>query len=274
MAGLGQRFKDAGQTTAKPFIQVGGKSVLKHLTDILPNDWKIFFAIGDHLKADDTEHQIQLLNKKNYKIIYVPYSARGPVDTVCAVIPFLDPDQPVLISYCDYTMIWDADDFVEKIKKIQADAAIISYKGFHPTYLGPNSYCHLQIGENNLVQNIQEKKLYSGDIHSEWTSCGMYYFKSVDFLSDCLSEQLKQNLCYKAVERSEYYTSLALLAMKNKIPELMILNYEIKYFIQFGTPFDIEKYKYWYDAIVLKSKIDSKSVEKNYWLDYFTQLIF
>ncbi len=252
MAGLGQRFKDAGESTPKPFIQVGEKSAVKHLTDVLPDDWKIFFAIRDHLKSTDTENEIKKLNKKNYEIIYVPYSSRGPIDTVFAAMPVLNSEQPVIVSYCDYTMIWNATDFISKIKSTNSDAAVVSYRGFHPTYLGPNSYCHLNVDENNFVQQLQEKKLFTKDIESEWTSCGMYYFKSANFLKNCLSEQLHQDLCYRADSKSEFYTSLSLQAMKNKIPDIKILNYEIKYFIQFGTPFDIQLYNYWSNYFSLK----------------------
>lgn len=248
MAGLGQRFKDSGEAVAKPFVPVGEKSALKHLTDILPAEWKIYFAIGDHLRSAETELEIQKLNKENYEIIYVPYSSRGPIDTVQSVLPYLNLDQPVIVSYCDYTMIWNPEKFIAEIQKTNSDAAIVSYKGFHPTYLGPNSYCHLLVDENQFVTDLQEKKLFTENLQTEWTSCGMYYFKSADFLKECLSEQLKQDLCYRTAsqpERAEYYTSLALKAMKNKNPETKILNYEIKYFIQFGTPFDVQVYAYW-----------------------------
>lgn len=246
MAGLGQRFKDSGETVAKPFVTVGDQSALKHLTDILPEDWKIYFAVGDHLRSVQTELEIQKLNRPNYELKYVPYSARGPIDTVRSVLPELDNNEPVIVSYCDYTMIWDAAEFINQIQKTKSDAAIVSYKGFHPTYLGPNSYCHLQVDENSFVTDLQEKKLFTGDLQSEWTSCGMYYFKSAAFLQDCLSEQEKQNLCYQREgKNSEFYTSLSLKAMKNKKPEIKILNYQIPYFIQFGTPFDIQLYEYW-----------------------------
>lgn len=245
MAGLGQRFKDVGNDVAKPFIVVGGKSVLKHLTDVIPDDWKIFFAVGEHLKSSETENKIKNLNKMNYEIIYVPYSPRGPIDTVKVALPFLDSEKPVVVSYCDYTMVWNAENFLAQIQKTNSEAAIVSYKGFHPTYLGPNSYCHLKVDENNFVTEIQEKKLFTDNIQNEWTSCGLYYFKSGDFLNQCLDEQLKQNLCYRRDGKdSEFYTSLALLAIKNKKPEIKILNYEIERFIQFGTPFDIQLYEY------------------------------
>ncbi len=275
MAGLGQRFKDAGELKPKPFIQIGEKSALKNLTDILPDDWKIFFAVGDHLKSTDTENEIKKLNKKNYEIIYVPHSPRGPIDTVSAALPALNSEQPVIVSYCDYTMIWNAVDFISKIKSTNSDAAVVSYRGFHPTYLGPNSYCHLNIDENNFVQQLQEKKLFTDNIDSEWTSCGMYYFKSANFLKECLSEQLNQNLCYRADDKAEFYTSLSLQAMKNKTPEMKILNYEIKYFIQFGTPFDINRFQFWYSYFVLKkeilnSNIKFTSVEEMYWSNYFS----
>ena len=50
-------------------------------------------------------------------------------------------------------MIWDAADFLQQINITNVDAAIVSYKGFQPTYLGPNSYCHLKVDEKNFADS-------------------------------------------------------------------------------------------------------------------------
>lgn len=237
MAGLGQRFKDQSDKNPiykdpKPFVQVHNKYVIEYLVEQFSTDWKLFFVVNEDLE----EKYIQFLKErfKNSMIVKTPYSERGPIDTVLAAWPYVQKDEPTLVSYCDYSLRWDATHFEKTVADV--DAAVVGYTGFHPTFLGPNSYCHYLV-DGSYVQELQEKKLYTGKLDTEWTSCGLYYFKSADFLNRCLQEQLKQNLNYNG---KEFYTSLALQAAKNANPQLKILNYPIKTFIQLGTPFDIE----------------------------------
>lgn len=239
MAGLGQRFKDQGYDTPKPFIQVDQKFIFQHLTDTFPTDWKIFFVINKDLETLYQKEIIQLY--PDSELIKIDYSERGPVDTVNAAIPFLNSIEPVIVTYCDYSLIWDAEHFEKKMKSTAPDAAVIGIKGFHATYSGPNTYCHYQV-RDQFVSHLQEKQMYSTDIYQEWTSCGMYYFKNKALLQKSLEEQLLQGLSF---HNKEYYISLALQAMLNKNPEFKILNYPVKNMIQFGTPFDIQTYEYW-----------------------------
>lgn len=234
MAGLGQRFKDSGYTDPKPFIKIKNKFMFEYLVEKFPIHWNIFFVINEDLE----NKYINILNLKNLhsKIIKTKYSERGPIDTVLTALPYLDLNEPTIISYCDFSLEWIASDFEEKI--LDYDAAVVGYTGKHQTFLGPNSYCHYLV-QNDQVTELQEKKLYTDSLENEWTSCGLYYFKSAAFLKGCLAEQEKQNLCYN---NQEYYTSLSLQAALNINPNLRILNYQIYKFYQFGTPFDIDLY--------------------------------
>lgn len=303
MAGLGQRFKKSKNNSSginienlhdnlpKPFIVVAGKSILQHLTDALPKNAEYYFAIGRHLLDDLSEEfinsEIQKLAKKNHQIIYIDFSERGPIDTVLQTLPFVNPALPTCVSYCDYTMKWDFKIFFYSIVKSQAQAAIVSYTGFHPTFLGPNSYCHLRVKEDLAQQNfynpntdfsyswvtdIQEKKLFTGKLENEWTSCGLYYFKSADFLSQCLQAQLDQNLCHQS---GEYYTSLAIKAMMLKDQSLRVLNFPISHIVQMGTPFDVQRFQFWYDYFILKKEQTTPGIsftkqEEKYWREYFS----
>ncbi len=234
MAGLGQRFKDQNFVVPKPFIRIKDRCVIEYLVDQFPNSWKLFFVINEEL---DSQY-IDILQRKypQGKIVKTKYSTRGPIDTVLAAIPFLDENQPTVVTYCDYTFKWSAENFERAVKEAEADAAIVGYTGFHPTFLGPNSYCHYVVN-GPWVLELQEKKLYTGKLESEWTSCGLYYFRSAKFLNHCLQEQLRQNLNYNG---KEFYVSLAVQAVINQNAQTKVLNYPIDHFTQLGTPFDIE----------------------------------
>lgn len=228
MAGLGQRFSKQGYTDPKPFIQIHGATVIEHLIHQFPKHWKLFFVVNENLES-------KYIQQLPSTVIKTSYSERGPLDTVLASLPHLEKDQPTLVSYCDFSLRWDPRDFEKAVSNV--DAAVVGYTGFQPTFLGPNTYCHYLV-EGQWVKELQEKKLYTGKLETEWTSCGLYYFKSAKFLEECLAEQLRQNLNYA---EKDFYISLALQAMLNTSSKLSVLNYPIKTFIQFGTPFDIER---------------------------------
>lgn len=275
MGGLGQRFKDLGHSIPKPFISVGDKPVFQHLVNSFSYDWKYFFVINQHLSELKAEEKLKLLFP-DCTVIVCNYSTRGPIDTVLTCLPYLNATKSVLVSYCDYSLIWNPTDFENFVKDHQTDAAIIGYQGFHPTYFGPNSYCHLKISSNqnpkqtsNLdvadvqeVFDIQEKTLFTSNLETEITSCGAYYFKTANFLKECLDEQLNQNLNCKG----EFYISLAVKAMMNLQEEerkkqesrqantLKIHYYPVSHFVQFGTPTDIERYQFWNSVILKKEK--------------------
>lgn len=239
MAGRGQRFKDQAHRNKnyqapKPFVKVKDKYVIEHLVEQFPNHWKLFFVVNQEL--DSKYIHFLKTHFVSATVVQTEYSSRGPLDTVLSALPFVSLDEPTIVTYCDYTLRWDVNHFEKTVYNKQVDAAVVGYTGFHPTFLGPNSYCHYLVNEGQILE-LQEKKLYTGQLETEWTSCGLYYFKSAVFLQECLAEQQRQDLNYNG---KEFYTSLALQAMKNVNPKIQILNYPISSFIQMGTPFDIE----------------------------------
>lgn len=234
MAGQGQRFKDKDFLEPKPFILIKNRRMIEYLIEKFSPEWKLFFVVNETLEPC----YIDFLQNKypESKIIKTPYSERGPIDTVLAAWPFLKRSEPAIVTYCDYTLRWNPQYFEKKVIETQADAAVVGYTGFHPTFLGPNSYCHYLV-KDQWVTQLQEKKMYTGKLETEWTSCGLYYFKSAEYLKYCLDEQLKQNLNYNG---REYYVSLAIQAALNTQPHTKILHYPIDHFTQLGTPFDIQ----------------------------------
>lgn len=275
VAGLGTRFSNQGILTPKPMTEVMGRPAIQYLIDCFPSSWQLVFVIGEHFRESDLVETIKRIRPGSF-IAYTPYSERGPVDTVLAAKNYLRTSEPTLVSYCDYSLVWNALDFVEKVSASHIDAAIVTYQGFHPTYLGPNSYCHVLVEQlNQRIVTLQEKKLFTDHLEKEITSVGLYYFKSAEFLFSCLSEQLQQGLKYGR----EYYISLAIQAMMNSHPSTLVKNYQVEQMLQLGTPSDVERAEYWYNLLILKNsepiqlrwnKIDpgdmNYEIEKTYWM--------
>lgn len=251
MAGLGKRFSELGFRSPKPVVLLANYSTpIEYVLNSFPLDSKFLLVLGEHLIESEVVDQIHLLQKKynyNLKIIYCSYSSRGPVDTVLAACESLNPDEPILISYCDLAVQCDFKFFLNQVKNYSL--ASFDYQGFHPTYFGPNTYCHIlsesldASSDSKLreVSLLQEKKGFTRSLDTEVTSCGVYYFLNKNLLVESLKEALVQNLKYG----NEFYISQALQAMRNKY-QTKILDFRIEKLIQFGTPEDIERFNFWY----------------------------
>lgn len=247
MAGRGQRFSEKGFLEPKPMVLAGGRPVFSYLIDSFSKNWSLIFVLAEHDRSSSLESSLKKyaeLAGASLQVIYTAFSERGPMDTVQAAIPFLRAGEPVLVSYCDLAPIWNPSDF-EKIvlnRAANCDLASVNYQGFHPTYFGPNSYCHVQVdAKTQLISGLQEKVLFTDQIEKEITSAGIYFFKDKELLQLALSAQIEQNLQYK----NEFYISLALQALLNKDKSLRVLDYRVAQVVQFGTPADIERFEFW-----------------------------
>ncbi len=75
----------------------------------------------------------------------------------------------------------------------------------------------------------------------EYASAGGYYFKKGEYVKRFFKELVERNIdC-----NGEYYVSLVYNLMMNQ--NLPIYIYELKHFLQWGTPEDVEEYQSWSD---------------------------
>lgn len=171
------------------------------------------------------------------RIIGIPSHKLGPINAVRQVQHMLDPAEPVVVNYCDFTCYWDWQHFKEYVKKTSCAGAIPAYKGFHPHSLGSTNYAYMQEA-NGWVQDIQEKLPYTNNRMEEYASSGTYYFASAEIMIDAFQSVIDQNLHVGG----EYYVSLAykpILADKN------VAVYPLQHFMQWGTPEDVAEYNTW-----------------------------
>lgn len=244
MAGRGRRFSEKGFHEPKPMVTVANRPVFSYLIDTYPSAWSLIFVLAEHDRSSQLEsliyeYSLKSRPREKVQVIYTPFSDRGPIDTVQAALPFLKTNEGVLVSYCDLAPVWNPQAFEQAI--LTFDMASVNYQGFHPTYKGPNSYCHVRVDQNHHVIQLQEKVFFTEEIEKEVTSAGIYYFKNKYLLAAALQQQAQQNLKYK----NEFYVSFALQALLNQNFNYKILDFRIWRFIQFGTPADTERFEFW-----------------------------
>ena len=237
MSGIGSRFASAGYAEIKPLIKVDGKTIIEHVIDMFPKDSEfIFICNEEHLKLIPELSAVLSINPSS-QIVSVKPHKKGPVYAVSQHLNLIDDQEEIIVNYCDFCCDWNFDDFISFVRKNNLDGCIPSYRGFHPHTLWSNYYAYLKLNEL-LVEDIQEKTPFTNKPRDEYASSGTYYFKSGALLKDSIKKCINQNLHIN----NEYYISLAYKPLLDDGKKIM--PYPLKHFMQWGTPQDLEEYKY------------------------------
>lgn len=240
MSGLGERFKRAGYTVPKPLIEVDGKTIIEHVIDLFPGEKDITFICNkEHLiRPEFRMEEILMLAAPTARICAIEGKKLGPIDAVLRGAPDLDPDRPTFVNYCDFTCVWDWNDFKAFVVEADCDGAIPSYRDFHPHSLGSTLYAYVR-ETGRWAYDIQEKKPFTHDPKNEFASSGGYYFRSGRMMVEAFNETIDRDLSVNG----EFYVSMAYKPLFDRRARVGV--YEIPHFMQWGTPEDLEEYVGW-----------------------------
>ena len=274
MSGFGERFRRAGYKVPKPLILVDNKPIIAHVIEMFGIDnYFIFICNKEHLVKTN---MYQILNKyaPNNRIIEIDPHKKGPVYAVTKAYDLIDDDEKVIVNYCDFCCYWNFSNFVKWVDENKSDGAIPSYKhfknwvisnnldgcipsyrGFHPHSLGSTNYAYLKLKEDQVIE-VKEKEPFTNNRMDEFASSGTYYFKKGWMIKKYFNQLIKNNIEING----EFYCSLVYnLMIKNN---LKISVYELEFFMQWGTPEDLQEYINWSDAFKELLKDRKKSLLK------------
>ena len=243
MSGFGERFRQAGYTVPKPLIEVDGNPIIQYIVEMFSDeDDFIFICNEDHL--NNSAYRMKSILKSicpSGEIVSIPPHKLGPVYAVMQAIDSIDLSHQTVVNYCDFTCYWDYSHFQKYVKDMDADGVIPSYRGFHPHTLWSNYYAYVK-EQDSRVSNIQEKQPFTDNPRQEFASSGTYYFKTgalmQEYFQRCIDEQL--------LVSDEYYVSMVYKPMMQD--NLKVYVYELQHFMQWGTPDDLNEYRYWSDV--------------------------
>lgn len=239
MSGQGKRFQAAGYRDPKPLISINGAPMIERLLHSFPNHWETTFVLAENHRGTELPKVLVRLRPKA-ELLYVEPHTEGPAVPILEALKRMRRNEPVLVSYCDYGMWFDATAFEEFVDKSQCDSCLISYKGFHPHYLNPLAYAYSRL-EGDRVVEVKEKGSFTANREAEYASAGAYYFKSAELLQQAVQWQKKHALKHN----NEYYTSLTVQALLKENPRANVRVFEIPRFFQWGTPDELEAFCYW-----------------------------
>ena len=247
MTGYGSRFVAAGYNDLKPFIKVENKPILEWILHMYKNEEIIFVCRKEHLDTISGMRELLKRLSPNATIFEIEdFIKKGPVYSVLQAESVIDDNKPSIINYCDFYMTWDYEAFKKDVLSNECDGAVPCYTGFHPHLLiEKNVYASCKTDENRYLIEIREKYGFDKDRFKTLWSPGAYYFKTGAIL---------KKYCKKLVESNdningEFYASLPYNFMVKDGLKVWVPTKHIKYFMQWGTPRDMEESVYYLDMM-------------------------
>jgi len=176
MAGLGSRFSQAGYDKPKPFIDVGGRTMIERVMDNLrvPGAKYTLIARREHVEAEP-RFVADLKRRGNVRFVLIDRPTEGAACTVLQARSALDVDGPMLIANCDQIIDFACAEFVRDACERELDGSILVFRDVarDPKW----SFARLD-GDGNVAE-VQEKKPIS-----DLATVGLYYFaRAGDFIN-------------------------------------------------------------------------------------------
>lgn len=267
MAGTGARFVAAGYSEPKPLIRLSSdnRMIIEHVLDMFqdPSDEFIFICNDRHLEDTKMKRILEDL-RPGSTILTIPQHKLGPVHTLLPALPFIRPEEEVIVSYCDGTLKFDRCHFNREVSSLNLDGCLFTHSGFHPHTLSSTKMAFVR-EENGRVLEVKEKASFTDDPFSEHASSGVYYFRRGEYLKRYAREQIARNLHHNG----EFYVTL----LYNLLIEdgLNVGYFDTDFFACLGTPEEVRNFEAW--AVIARNQHIRTATDVincyQYWKLYF-----
>jgi NDP-sugar pyrophosphorylase family protein len=223
MAGRGQRFKDEGVKTPKPFIKINGKPMIQVAIENLGlKENYILVMQREHVKKYGQSMLYWLPEKTN--VVALNEYTQGPACTCLAAKNLINTNEPLLYANCDQYLEWDSKRFIDDVKDF--DGGLLMYRD--------RSLC----GSFALMdESCYVKKTVEKEVLSDVSSTGIYYWsKGSDFVRNAESMIKKKH----TAKNGEFY---AINVYNEGIKEgkKYVVSF-IKRFWRLGVPVELDQF--------------------------------
>lgn len=213
MAGRGRRFAEAGYSTPKPFINIGGRRMVDHALSCLPDGNIVTLCPPDSPPVGDVQ-------------LTIAEPTEGAACTVLRAAPWIDNDDPLVIANCDQYVRWDPEAFASLAGRDHIAGAVAV---FHEPARDPK-WSYAKIGVDWLISDVAEK-----DPISDWATCGIYLFsKGSEFC-----EQARKMVADDDRVNGEFYVAPVIGRMVRDGWNFLAV--PVEEMVGLGTPEDVAK---------------------------------
>jgi NDP-sugar pyrophosphorylase family protein len=169
MAGRGSRFAQAGFTTPKPLIPVGGRPMIQWVIDNIrpqqPHRFT-FICLAEHLETHpEVSAELRRLCP-GCEIVPVKTVTEGAACTVLLARDLINSDDPLMIANSDQIVNLDINEYLAAADAPDVSGLIMTFWSDHPKW----SYCRMRADQT--VSEVVEKKVVSNE-----ATVGIYNFR-------------------------------------------------------------------------------------------------
>ena len=186
-----------------------------------------------------TKHK-DLLPLQDYgEVVWIDEVLEGQACTTEKIVDQVEPDTSILVSACDNGVLYDADKFLELVNDDENDIIVWSYRNNYASFYNPNAYSWLDVDVEDNIIHVGVKEFTGDNPLDKHAITGTMFFKNKDVYLSSLSRLYENN----TRTNGEFY-------IDNLLNEAIRLGYRVKNFevdeyICWGTPNDLETYRYW-----------------------------
>lgn len=185
MAGLGQRFINAGFDIPKPLIQAGKRTLIGHAIssfDIQNANWYFIIRQYDYSEWNTlVENEIKTLIP-SATVCWLNKPTEGTACTVLTVKNLIDLTLPTITADCDRLDFWSTNDWIQYASDNNLDACPVTFTAHGP------QYSYVKVNENgNIVEAAEKKEI------SQLATCGIHYWKTGQLMVSALEGMIENN---------------------------------------------------------------------------------
>lgn len=237
MAGEGQRFKNAGYTTAKPLLDIEGIPMFVRAAKSLPPADEYIFVC----RKDQVDEYLLNTTIRTYfpnsKIHYIDALTQGQAITCISAKELIPDDAIVNIGPSDSAMVYNQALYDEFLLNAQQDALVWTIRGDEAVLKNVNMYGWVAANPaNKLVAKVSCKVAVSDQPKFDPAIIGCFSFKKASYFFEAVQRMID----LKDTINNEYYVDIAMnhaIALGTRVYLL-----DVEQYIGWGTPLDYENY--------------------------------
>lgn len=240
MAGLGQRFVDAGYDLPKPLIPVDGVPMFVRAVSELPPAERYAFVVHPehvqryHIDAEIRRHFADAL------VIVTPGLTAGQACSVRLACDRLDQHKSVLVAASDNSHLYDAEKFARFVDDETVAGLIWTYRRDHRVLVRPEAHGWVDVcAGTHEVRKVSCKSRISENPLMDHAVSGCFWFRTVELLREAIDAIISTG----ETVNGEFYLDSVANPLIRRGHQIGV--FEVDKYIGWGTPHDLEDYCRW-----------------------------
>jgi dTDP-glucose pyrophosphorylase len=228
-AGEGSRFAKAGYDKPKPFIDVMGRPMIRHVIDnVTPKGGSVHILLRKEHVAR-CENELTTLSNLGLEFTLVDQLTEGTACTLLLARSSFDNEQPLLVANSDQLVDFSVDDYVQDCLDRDLDGSILVFRDADRD----PKWSFARLDSNGLVTEVAEKKPIS-----DLATVGIYLFRRGSEFVNAAIDMIARN----DRVNNEFYTCPVYNYMIRNGASVGVYEVALEAMSGLGTPPDLEAY--------------------------------